>query len=356
MAQPLPDRLHHGRGAVSNPTSARMRTLAREAEPDRWDEEEPPPLATSVTVEQPRTIISRNSSPDIPFDRSINAYRGCEHGCIYCFARPTHAYHDLSPGLDFETRLFAKPDAARLLAAELGRRGYTPAPIAMGTNTDPYQPIERQWRITRQLLEVLAAWGHPATITTKSHLVTRDIDILAPMAARRLVSVNISITTLDPRLARAMEPRAATPRRRLDAIRALSDAGIPTSVFVSPIIPALNDHEIERILSAAAEAGARGAASIPLRLPHEVRGLFEDWLAKTYPDRARHVMTLQHDIRGGRANDPRFGERMRGSGPYAEAIRARFSAACRRLGLDRAPAPLALDQFHCPDCPQLELF
>jgi DNA repair photolyase len=301
-----------------------------------------------VRLENPKTIINRIQSPDIPFDRTINAYRGCEHGCIYCFARPTHAYHDLSPGLDFETQLFAKPNAAALLEAELARNGYAPSPIAMGTNTDPYQPIEQRFAITRALLEVLERYGHPTTITTKSFRVTRDIDVLAKLAKRDLVVVNLSITTLDPKLARAMEPRASAPHKRLAAIKALSQAGVPTNVFVSPIIPGLNDPEIERIIEAAAKAGAQGASSIHLRLPWEVRDLFWEWLGATFPDRLNKVRGLVRDMRMGRENDPRYGARMKGVGPYAELLRARFEAACRRHGLTRERYALATKHFIAP--------
>lgn len=357
-----PDQVRHpnerrGRGAVTNPVSPRMPDLQRTRDPERWDEDEPPPLATEVTLEQPKTIITRNQSPDIAFDRSINAYRGCEHGCIYCFARPTHAYHGLSPGLDFETRLFAKPTAAALLRQELDRRGYTPAPIAMGTNTDPYQPIERHYRITRDILELLLETRHPATITTKNHLVTRDADLLSAMAALDLMVVNISVTTLDRGLARAMEPRASTPARRLEAIRLLAARGVPVNVFVSPVIPHINDHEIEAILEAAAQAGALGASSIHLRLPHEVKDLFKAWLAEHRPDRAERVMNHVRAMRQDRENDPDFGTRMRGTGAYAEMMRARFEAGCKRYGLQRDRFVLRGDLFRAPSkARQGELF
>ena len=308
------------RGATLNCESARFGLPERVADGDWLDSREalddmPAPVRTTVTVEKPRTIISRNQSPDIPFDRSINAYRGCEHGCIYCFARPTHAFHDLSPGLDFETRLFAKPDAAMLLRVELSKPSYVCAPIAMGTNTDPYQPVERDWRITRGCIEVLAETNHPLMITTKSDRVTRDLDLLGPMAAKGLVSVMMSITSLNPKIAMTLEPRAPAPRRRLAAVRALADAGVPVQVSIAPLIPAITDHETEAILAAAASAGARSASFIPVRLPHEVAPLFRAWLDTHFPDRAGKVMRMIQSIRGGeRDNDPRFGERMRGSG------------------------------------------
>lgn len=321
-----------GRGATLNAVPTRFGLASRLADGDWLDDAgrvdgDAPPLRTTVTVERPRTIITHNQSPDVPFDRSINAYRGCEHGCIYCFARPTHAFHDLSPGLDFESRLFAKPDAPALLKAELGKRGYRCQPIALGTNTDPYQPIERDWKITRQILEVLDDCCHPVTITTKSDRVCRDLDLLAAMAARNLAAVMISVTTLDARLARLMEPRAATPPRRLAAVRALSDAGVPVFVSLSPMIPAINDHEIEAIVAAAANAGAVGAYSIPVRLPHEVAPLFRDWLATHFPDRAARVMHHIQGMRGGKDNDPRFFARFQPSGAFAALMRQRFDKA-----------------------------
>lgn len=350
-----------GRAATNNRASSRFNLPDREADGDWLDaegvNEELPPLATTVTLETPRTILTRNQSPDLPFDRSVNAYRGCEHGCIYCYARPTHAYMDLSPGLDFETKLFAKPDAAALLERELGKRGYTPSPIAMGTNTDPYQPIEKRYAITRSLLEVMDRTGHPVTITTKNFGVTRDIDLLARLAERQLVSVNISITTLDHRLARALEPRASTPKRRLEAIRLLSAAGVPVNLFLSPLIPGLTDHEIERIVEAAALAGARGASSILLRLPWEVAALFEAWLATHVPDRAARVLSLLRQSRDGRTNDPSFGSRLSGGhNAYAQMLRARFGAACRRHGLMRDDFSLSANHFQPPQGAQLSLF
>jgi DNA repair photolyase len=333
----IPDRPRKGRGAVSNPTG-RYEPGARTCEDDGWtrdDDPDLPPLRTTVTPDASRTVIARNQSPDIPFDRSINPYRGCEHGCVYCYARPTHAYLGLSSGLDFETRLFAKPDAPSLLRRELASPGYRPAMIALGTNTDPYQPIERSLRITRGILEVLAACGHPVGIVTKSALIQRDIDILAPMAERGLASAYVSVTTLDRGLARRMEPRAATPERRLDTIRALAGAGIPTGVMLAPVIPALTDHEIEQILEAAAGAGAAFAGHVMLRLPHEIKDLFAEWLQAHVPDRTKHVLSLVRQMRGGALNDPSFGRRMTGSGPYAMMIQRRFRLACERLGLNK---------------------
>ena len=311
-------------------------------------DDELPPLQTTVSIQQARTIISRNESPDIPFTQSINPYQGCEHGCVYCYARPSHAYLDLSPGLDFETKLFAKPNAAALLRAELAKPGYVCDPIALGTNTDPYQPIEREWKVTRSILEVLAETGHPFSIVTKSALVERDLDLIAPMAARNLARVYVSVTTLDRELARTLEPRAAAPQRRLATIRALAQAGVPVGVMVAPIIPQLNDRDLEAILEAAAAAGARHAGWVLLRLPREVAPLFRDWLDAHHPLRAEHVMSLVRQMRGGRDNDPRFGARMRGSGPYADLIEQRFALACRRFGLARDREPLDRTQFRPP--------
>lgn len=350
-----------GRGAPANRTPARFNLKERQADGDWLDDREgvdgaPPPLRTSVTIERPRTIISSNTSPDIPFDHSINPYRGCEHGCVYCYARPTHAFHDLSPGLDFESKLFAKPDAPSLLRAELGRKGYKPTAIALGTNTDPYQPIEGQWRITRQILEILAETGHACTITTKSDRVVRDLDIIAPMAGKGLIAIAISVTSLDPAVHRTLEPRAPRPEKRLKAIRAIADAGVPIHVNVAPIIPGVTDHEIEIILAAAAEAGAQTASFIPIRLPHEVAPLFRDWLEVHYPERARKVMALIRSIRQGRDNDPDFFSRMRGSGPWADTIRTRFRIACRKLGLNRVRIALDESRFRPPEGAQLRLF
>ncbi len=359
---PSPGRLVHpqarrGRGARSNVTG-RFEHRAAEAFDDGWDTvEDAPPLRTTVTAEAARTIITRNQSPDISFDRSINPYRGCEHGCVYCFARPTHAYMGLSPGLDFESRLFAKPNAARLLARELAKPGYEPRVIAIGTNTDPYQPIERERRITRSVLEVLAEHNHPVGIVTKSALVTRDIDILSEMAKDGLAKVAVSVTTLDAKLARTMEPRASTPRRRLDAIRQLADAGIPTGVMVAPVIPALNDHEIEDILKAAARMGAREAGYVMLRLPLEIKDLFQEWLAEVTPNRAERVMKIVRDMRGGKDYDAEWGKRMTGGGPYAWTVSRRFGLALKRHGMSREKMPLRTDLFRVPGAAkQLALF
>lgn len=337
-----------GRGAGLNPTG-RFEARTRHVFDDGWESlEDLPVFRTEVQVEKPRTIITRNSSPDISFDRSINAYRGCEHGCVYCFARPTHAFMGLSAGLDFESRLFAKPDAAKLLEKELSKRGYQPRVIAIGTNTDPYQPIEKKWRITRQILEVLNACSHPVGIVTKSSLVLRDIDILQQMAEKGLVKVALSVTTLDRKLARTMEPRASTPPRRLEAIRSLSEAGVPVAVMASPIIPGLNDHEIERILDSAKAAGACTASYILLRLPLEVSPLFRDWLLRHYPDRYRHVMSLIRSMRGGKDYDAEFTKRMKGGGPYAWQLARRFEMASKRLGLDSKWRALRSDLFTPP--------
>ncbi|MEO8487719.1 MAG: PA0069 family radical SAM protein, partial [Betaproteobacteria bacterium] len=329
-----------GRGATFNPDN-RFRHDTRVAVDDGWSTAPDPEIGeptrqvrTTVTIQLARTIIARNDSPDIPFTQSINPYQGCEHGCIYCYARPSHAYLDLSPGLDFETKLFAKPDAPRLLREELARPGYVCDPIALGTNTDPYQPIEREWKITRAVLEVLAETKHPFSIVTKSALVERDLDLIAPMAAKGMARAYLSITTLDADLARKLEPRASAPARRLQAIRALAAAGVPTGVMVAPVIPQLNDRDLEAILEAAADAGAKGAGWVMLRLPLEVAPLFRDWLATHYPDRAAHVMSLVHDLRGGKDYDPRWGTRMRGTGVYADLIAKRFELACRRFGLN----------------------
>lgn len=339
-----PDRAR-GRAAGINP-SGRYEPVSRHVFDDGWESlEELPPFKTEVQVERTRTIITRNSSPDISFDRSVNPYRGCEHGCVYCFARPTHAYMGLSPGLDFEARLFAKPDAARLLDKELSKEGYTPRTIAIGTNTDPYQPIEKQYRIMREILEVLEARGHPVGIVTKSALVTRDIDILARMAERGLAKVALSVTTMDRRLARTMEPRAATPTKRLETIRQLADAGIPTSVLVAPIIPGLNDQELERILDSARAAGAREAGYVVLRLPLEVAPIFKHWLLRNYPDRYRHVMSLIRSMRDGKDYDAEWGKRMKGAGPYAWQIGRRFEIAAKKLGLNTQRLSLRTDQF-----------
>jgi DNA repair photolyase len=314
----------------------RFETVAREAFDDGWtpDEKDERPLATQVTIERARTILSHNDSPDVGFSTSINPYRGCEHGCIYCYARPSHAYLELSPGLDFETKLFAKTNAPELLRAELAKPGYRPSAIALGANTDCYQPIERKYRITRQILEVLAECLHPVTIVTKSALVERDLDLLGPMAAKNLVRVFVSIGTLDRELARTLEPRAASPQRRLDILGALAGAKVPCGVMVAALIPALNDKTMEQVLEAAAAAGAEEAAYVIMRLPNELKDLFKEWLAAHYPDRADHVMSIIHQLRGGRDNDPRFGTRMTGTGLYAELIAKRFDIACRKYHLN----------------------
>jgi DNA repair photolyase len=349
------------RGATINSTSTRFGLPEREADGDWLDAREaidgmPAPVRTSVALLTPRTIISYNRSPDIGFDRSVNPYNGCEHGCIYCFARPSHAYHDLSPGIDFETRLFAKPEAAVLLRAELGKPGYQVRPIAFGTNTDPYQPVEAEWRIARQCIEVLAECDHPLTITTKSDRVVRDLDLLAPMAVKGLVSVALSITSLDPEIARTLEPRAPHPRKRLAAVTALTRAGVPCSVSVAPVIPAITDGEMEHILEQAAAAGACGAFFLPVRLPWEVAPLFRAWLNTHFPDRADKVMGIIRSLRGGRVNDPDFFTRMQGSGPWADLMRTRFRIAVRRHGLDRQRVALRCDLFRPPRGPQGELF
>ncbi len=349
------------RGATHNPESARFGLAVREADGDWLDarteqDGAPPPLRTSVTVERARTILTRNQSPDLGFDRSVNPYRGCEHGCIYCFARPSHAYHDLSPGLDFESRLFAKPDAADLLRKELMKKGYQAAPIAFGTNTDPYQPIESDWRITRACLAVLDETNHPVTITTKSDRVVSDLHRLSAMAARQLVSVAVSLTSLDPRIAMTLEPRAPAPHRRLAAIRALSEAGVPTYVSIAPVIPAITDHELEHLLEAAAAAGASAAFFIPVRLPWEVAPLFKAWLDAHFPDRAGKVMATIASLRDGRENDPGFFTRMRGSGPWSALLQTRFAIACRKHGLDQKRIVLRTDLFRAPAGPQGELF
>jgi DNA repair photolyase len=351
--------VHKGRGATFNP---RVRFEAADLAPfdDGWgslararEEEAPPP--TEVTPDASRSVIARNTSPDIGFDRSINPYRGCEHGCAYCYARPTHAFLGLSPGLDFETRLRAKLDAASLLERELAKPGYHCQPLALGTNTDPYQPVERRLEITRQILEVLGECRHPATIVTKSAAVVRDLDLLVPMADHNLIRVAISVTTLNGDLARRLEPRAAAPHRRLQAVRQLSEAGVPTAVMVAPIIPGLTDHEIERILEAAANAGAGSAGYVLLRLPHEVKELFENWLEAHASDRAGHVLSLVRQCRGGQLYDATFGRRMRGEGPYAQLIGQRFARAKRRLGLAAVWEPLRTDLFTPPELDRRQL-
>jgi DNA repair photolyase len=340
--------LERGRGARSNPTH-RFAEYAESYFDDGWDSlADVPPLKTEIFTETPKSIITRNESPDISFDRSINPYRGCEHGCVYCYARPAHSYMGLSPGLDFESKLFIKPNAAALLRQELTAPNYSPRTIALGANTDPYQPIERTYRITRQVIEVLQEFKHPFGIVTKSGSVTRDIDILAPMAKLGLVKVAVSVTTLDGKLARSMEPRASTPNKRLRAIEELSKAGIPTVVMMGPIIPGLNDHEIENILKAAYSAGAREAGYTMLRLPFEVKGIFKDWLEKEFPDRYAKVMSNIKDVRGGRETSSQFGERMTGSGPVAWTIGRRFQLTCQRLGLNINRVKLRQDLFARP--------
>ena len=347
-----------GRGTLSN-AAGRYEPVARIVFDDGWQSlEDLPPFKTTVSIDATRKIITRNESPDISFDRSINPYRGCEHGCVYCFARPTHAYLGLSPGLDFESKLFVKPDAPQLLERELSAPDYAPRTIAIGTNTDPYQPIERQYEVMRRILEVLERAGHPVGIVTKSTLVLRDLDILARMAERNLVKVAVSVTTLDPKIARTMEPRAPTPPRRLETLRRLSAAGVPTSVMVGPVIPAINDAEIERILDAAAFAGVKGAGYVLLRLPLEVRDLFKEWLTENFPDRVNHVFKLIRDMRGGKDYDSTWGKRMKGTGPYAWMIGRRFEAACAKLGLNKEKVALTTEHFRPPRpaAEQLTLF
>jgi DNA repair photolyase len=345
--------LLHGRGARSNHVGRyekQSRVLVDDGWDDGWraEDDAPPPLRTEVIYDATRTIIARNSSPDLSFDRSINPYRGCEHGCIYCFARPTHAYLGMSPGIDFESRLFAKPNAAELLAKELSAPGYVPRTMALGTNTDPYQPLEKKMRITRSILEVLRDFRHPVGIVTKSPLVLRDIDILSKMAEMGLAKVAISITTLDRKLARAMEPRAGTPARRLQAIQGLVQAGIPSGVMFAPAIPALNDHEMEHVLSAAADMGARSAGYVLLRLPLEIKDLFREWLETQVPGRAKHVMALVRSMRGGKDYDSQWNTRMKGTGPYAEMMARRFHLAVKKLGLNKPSKPLVINSFRRP--------
>jgi DNA repair photolyase len=347
-----------GRGTASN-AAGRYEPLARVAFDDGWQGlEQLPPFKTTVTVDATRKIITHNDSPDISFDRSINPYRGCEHGCVYCFARPTHAYLGLSPGLDFESKLFMKPNAAELLERELSAPGYSPKTIAIGTNTDPYQPIERRYQIMRRILEVLDRAGHPVGIVTKSALVLRDLDILTRMAKRDLVKVAISVTTLDPKLARVMEPRASTPPRRLGALRELVKAGVPASALVAPVIPAINDAEIERILEAIAETGVRHAGYVLLRLPLELKDLFREWLIENFPDRYRHVINLIRETHGGKDYDSTFGKRMTGSGPIAWMIGRRFEVACERLGFNLTSVKTTTEHFKPPrpSAEQLDLF
>jgi DNA repair photolyase len=343
--------LMRGRGARNN-DKGRFERNDISFFDDGWETlAELPPLTTTIFEEQPKTIITRNQSPDISFDRSINPYRGCEHGCVYCYARPTHAYMGLSPGLDFESKLFSKPNAAALLREELSAPNYTPRSMALGSNTDPYQPIERTYRITRQILEVLSEFNHPVGIVTKSALVLRDLDILTAMAKRGLVKVAISLTTLDRKLARAMEPRASTPAKRLEALCVLSAAGVPTVVMMGPVIPAVNDMEIEAILKSAYTAGVREAGYTMLRLPLEVKDIFKEWLMMEMPDRAPKVMALVKSVRGGKENDATFGRRMTGMGPYAWTIGRRFQVTVERLGINVNRSKLATDLFQRPPQP-----
>lgn len=352
----------HGRGAQSTIVPTRFGLATREVDGDWLDTRENidgpgPKLRTTVTEEHPRSILTFNRSPDIPFDRSVNAYRGCEHGCVYCYARPTHAYHDLSPGLDFETTLFAKPDAARLLRETLAKPGYMPAPIAMGTNTDPYQPIESRYRITRQVLELCLELRHPVTITTKSARVLDDLDLLAELARSNLTAIGISVTSLDPRLSGLLEPRASAPAKRLEALEKLVAAGIPTHVSVAPVIPSITDQFMEGILEAAADRGVRSASWIMLRLPHEVAPLFREWLDTHFPDRASKVMGIVQSVRGGKDNDAQFFTRMKPNGIWADLIRTRFRVACRKHGIGKAHIDLDCAHFRKPSPNgQLDLF
>jgi len=354
-----------GRGAASAAVPTRFGLATREVDGDWRDHvaalagEEGPPvrLRTSVTEERPRSILSFNRSPDVPFDRSVNAYRGCEHGCIYCFARPTHAHHDLSPGLDFETRLFAKPEAAGILRRTLANPKYRPRPIALGTNTDPYQPIERDYRITRSILEVCREARHPVTITTKSDRVLDDLDLIADMARENLVAVAISVTSLDPALSRKLEPRCAAPAKRLAALAKLVEAGVATHCSVSPIIPAITDEFMEGIVAEAGKIGVPSAGWIPLRLPHEVAPLFREWLDVHYPQRAGKVMSIVRSIRGGRDNDPNFGTRMKPTGVWADLFRRRFTIACKRAGIGGHRFELDCSRFRAPRIGgQMDLF
>ncbi|OYU37140.1 PA0069 family radical SAM protein [Novosphingobium sp. PASSN1] len=360
MAKPEPT--FHGRGAQSARVPTRFALPTREADGDWRDMAETidgpgPKLRTTVAEEFPKTAMARNTSPDIPFDRSLNPYRGCEHGCIYCYARPTHAWHDLSPGLDFETKLFAKPSAPALLRQAFTARGYRPAPLALGTNTDPYQPIEAHYRITRRVLELCLEVGHPVTITTKSARVLDDLDLLRALAQRNLTAVSISVTSLDPRLSGILEPRASAPAKRLAALQALAKAGVHTNVSVSPIIPAITDSFIEATLI---EAGARGVASaswIMLRLPHEVAPLFREWLDVHFPDRAAKVMAIVQSVRGGKDNDARFFSRMKPTGVWTDLVRKRFRLGLKRAGIAQARPVLDCSQFRAPERDgQLALF
>lgn len=357
----MPNESIHGRGATRNDVPTRFNLPGREVDGDWLDAVEqidgtPSPRRTTVTIERAKTILTRNQSPDIGFDRSVNPYRGCEHGCIYCFARPTHAYHDLSPGVDFESRLFVKPDAADLLDNELSKQGYEVRSIALGTNTDPYQPIEREWKVTRAVIALLLKRRHPFTITTKSDRVLRDLDILAPAAELGLTAVAVSVTSLDPKVHRTLEPRAPAPRKRVAALAALADAGVPTYLSVSPVVPHITDMEMEAIVAAGAKAGVLGAFFMPVRLPHEVAPLFRAWLEAHYPERAGKVMATIRSIRGGRDNDPRFHMRMRGQGAWADLYRTRFEKAVRQSGIPGAKLSLRTDLFTPRQGTQLSLF
>jgi DNA repair photolyase len=355
----MPVESSQGRGATRNTTPSRFNLKQHVVDGEWLDQVDAidgiTPRRTTVTIEKPKSILTRNNSPDIGFDRSVNAYRGCEHGCIYCFARPTHAYHDLSPGVDFESRLFVKPDAAKLLHAALSRPGYECAPVAMGTNTDPYQPIEERWRVTRSLVELLLETRHPFTITTKSDRVLRDLDLLAPAAKLGIASVAISVTSLDPRTARLMEPRAPAPRKRLEAVSRLNEAGVPCHVAIAPVVPQITDHELEHLVEAAAQSKARGVFYLPVRLPHEVAPLFRAWLDQHFPDRAGKVMATINSLRGGRDNDPNFFSRMRGQGAWAELLRTRFEKAIQRHKLPQSKFPLRRDLFVPPAGAQMRL-
>jgi DNA repair photolyase len=347
----------HGRGAVSNPRH-RFEALSREAEDDGWASEEEVPLPDTQVIEQiARTALTRNDSPDIPFDRSVNPYQGCEHGCVYCYARPSHAYHGFSPGLDFETRIIARPNIAERLREELVKPGYRPAPVALGANTDPWQPVERGLKITRRVLEVLAEARHPLTVVTKSSLVERDLDLLADMARDNLVHAAVSVCTLDADLARRLEPRAASPARRLETLARLAQAGIPCAVLTAPIIPMLTDPDLEKVLEAARDAGAKTAGYVLLRLPHELQQVFKDWLEAHYPLRAGHVMSLLRQMREGRENQSGFGVRQRGTGIYADLLAQRMAKARKRLGLTKTMPPLSVAHFRPPGMKgQMSLF
>ena len=354
----VPVQQPRGRGARSN-ASGRYEAEVREAFDDGWEaDEEAPPLKTTVAPEKARVIISRNDSPDVGFSASINPYRGCEHGCIYCYARPAHAYMGLSPGLDFESKLFFKPDAARLLEAELSHPKYRPELIHIGGNTDPYQPQERALKVTRSVMEVLVRFRHPFSVITKSALIVRDLDLLAEAAKLNLVRAAVSITSLDRKLARSMEPRCATPEKRLDAVKQLSAGGVPVTVLFAPCIPGLNDHEMEAVLERAAAAGASGASYVALRLPLEIKDLFREWLESDHPDRARRVMSLVRQMRGGKDYDAQWGSRMKGQGPIAELMADRFAAARKRYGLEGRWGSLDMSQFRVPPKPggQIDLF